>query len=307
MRRFTIVLCLCALCAVTVFSQNNLEEIGYLIFYPDRYNRFANPVQAQRQLDAIAFNIQNRNLQPGQVYVIGYAADAASSMSLETLSLNRTFFIINELVRRGVSWELFAQPEGQGASFDFGQELNPNRRTIVAIGEPSSTIRQSPANIRNNEQPHTEHGTACAANCDCPKVLTGIFIGFGPEVNANSRTNLSFGGYFTGGFELLDTFAIGFKFFFSTNLDTVTTFEPAVLIRYMPFNGFFEGVFAEMLIGSASYYEDEDGLPKGWPAPLGGIGLGWRFRFNRFYIEPCVRYGHPFTWGVGLTAGLVFK
>ena len=317
MRLFVIVLCLCALNAVSVFAQN-LEEIGYFIFQPDRYNRFDNYAQAQRQLDAVAFNIKNRNLQPGQVYVIGYAADAASSMTLETLSLNRAFYITTELVRRGVGWELFAQPEGQGASFNFGRELDPNRRTIVAIGEPSGATRQPPASIRNNEQPqtHGEHGAACAANCRCPKVLTGIFIGFGPEINANTRTNLSFGGYFTGGFELLDTFAIGFKFYFSDNFDTVQTFEPAVLIRYMPFSGIFDGVFAQMIIGSASYYEHDpdcanctsgsDECPKGYPAPLGGIGLGWRFKFNRFYIEPSARFGHPFTWGAGLTAGLLF-
>ena len=137
---------------------------------------------------------------------------------------------------------------------------------------------------------------------DRSKFYTGAFLGIGPEINAHTRTGFSAGGYITGGFEILNRFAFGFKLYISHNLDTVLTFEPAVIIRYMPFDGRLENLFFEANVGSASYYEHG----KAYPAPLGSIGMGWRFKFNRYFVEPTGRFGHPFTWGLGVTAGRLF-
>jgi len=149
---------------------------------------------------------------------------------------------------------------------------------------------------------HNEKIKEINAMAESSKFYTGAFLGLGPEINANTRAGFSVGGYFTGGFEILNKFAFGFKVFFSHNLDTVMSFEPTLFLRYMPFEGIFSGFYTEVNIGSATFYEHD----RTYPAPLGAFGIGWRIKFNRLYIEPSARVGHPFTWGGGITAGVLF-
>jgi len=335
MKKLCLLLGLCILCSSLVFGEERrLEQIAVFHFPSYESNVFINETASRRQLNDVATTLINRNLPPESVHVFGYSV-RASDIDSTVLAHNRAVLIIDELISRGVPREIFAMPVGYGSSNVYGDDVESNRRVSVniirmplGVASVLSEVTDDVADIKNwraeaereiahlRERLGQSGGGDSRALHDCRKVLTGKFLGFGPEINANTRSNFSVGGYFTGGFELLDTFAIGFKFYFSDNLDTVQTFEPAVLIRYMPFNGTLKGLFAEMIIGSASYYEDNkncrncqhgSGQHRGYPAPLGGIGVGWRFTFDRFYVEPTGRFGHPFTWGVGVTAGLLFK
>jgi hypothetical protein len=132
--------------------------------------------------------------------------------------------------------------------------------------------------------------------------LSGEFAGLGVEGNANTREGAAFGGSLSGGVDLDDQFSLGLRITLSSNIDTVTTMEPAAFFRYyLPFN--FSGLFAQAELGMSLFFEDGES----YPAFLGGLAFGWRYNVNKnWYIEPSVRAGYPFLWGVGILAGLSF-
>jgi hypothetical protein len=131
---------------------------------------------------------------------------------------------------------------------------------------------------------------------------SGVFAGLGVETNANTREGAAFGGGLSLGLDLNQQFSFGVKTAFSADMDTVTTLEPAVLFRYyLPLK--FNGLFAQTEIGAAIFFEDGNN----YYAFMGGLVLGWRFNaYKNWYIEPSVRGGYPFVWGIGLQAGLHF-
>ena len=70
----------------------------------------------------------NKNLNPGQIIVYGYAASAPNDIKSVDLSRERALTVINELQKRGVSKELFADPVGYGAVYLWGGNTNENDR-----------------------------------------------------------------------------------------------------------------------------------------------------------------------------------
>jgi hypothetical protein len=132
--------------------------------------------------------------------------------------------------------------------------------------------------------------------------LSGEFAGLGVEGNANTREGAAFGGSLSGGVDLDDQFSLGLRITLSSNMDTVTTMEPAAFFRYyLPFN--FSGLFAQAELGMSLFFEDGES----YPAFLGGLAFGWRYNVNeKWYIEPSVRMGYPFLWGFGILAGFSF-
>jgi len=132
--------------------------------------------------------------------------------------------------------------------------------------------------------------------------LSGEFVGFGVEGNANTREGVAFGGSLSGGVDLDNQFSFGLKLALSSNMDTVTTMEPAALVRYyLPLK--LSGFFTQAELGMSLFFEDGEI----YPAFLAGLVFGWRYNFNEsWYIEPSVRTGYPFLWGFGILAGLSF-
>ncbi|MDR0455897.1 MAG: hypothetical protein LBH20_04335 [Treponema sp.] len=131
---------------------------------------------------------------------------------------------------------------------------------------------------------------------------TGMFAGLGVETNANTREGAALGGGLSFAVDLNRQFSLGLKAAISANLDTIMTLEPAALVRYyIPFK--LSGFFAQAELGAAIFFEDGES----YPAFLGGLALGWRFNAGKnWYLEPSVRGGYPFVWGIGLQAGLRF-
>ena len=136
-----------------------------------------------------------------------------------------------------------------------------------------------------------------------PGFYNGAFIGLGGEMNLNTRRGFSAGPCISGGFEFREHFALGLKANYSTNFDTVNTLESSLLFRYyMPLNDVFSGVFAELNAGLTAFFEYGDM----YVAPLAALGAGWRFKFlKRWYAEAMLRGGIPFTWGFGVSAGII--
>jgi len=130
--------------------------------------------------------------------------------------------------------------------------------------------------------------------------LEKMSFGIGAEANANTREGAAAGGVLSFDLELNKHFLIGLNATFSHNFDTVFTLEPRVFFRYnLPFK--INGFFVQAELGTAVFFEDS----KAYPAFSGGLAAGWRFLFNeKFYIEPYIRGGYPFIWGIGLTAGM---
>ena len=114
------------------------EEIDFLLFIPNSNSQFVNHEEAMIHLDGIANYLLDRNIAPGQVHVFGYAAAVINDIDGDQLSLERALFVINELQRRGLGAELFAQPSAFGSVDLWGsnedeQERSPNRRARILL------------------------------------------------------------------------------------------------------------------------------------------------------------------------------
>ena len=135
---------------------------------------------------------------------------------------------------------------------------------------------------------------------------SGLFAGLGIEANANTREGAALGGGLTLGFDINENFAAGAKVTFSSNIDTVSTLEPAAFFRYylsqilpLPLGN----LFAQAEIGVSLFFEDD----ASYPSFYGGLAAGWRFNvWNGIYLEPLIRFGYPCIWGIGLSFGYRF-
>lgn len=129
-----------------------------------------------------------------------------------------------------------------------------------------------------------------------------IFASLGVETNANTRESAAFGGGLTSAMDLNEMFSVGVKISFSAALDTVNTLDTAALFRYyLPLK--FSGLFVQAELGGAFYFYDGGN----YPAFLGGVTAGWRYNVaDHWYLEPFVRGGYPFIYGIGLSAGTSF-
>jgi hypothetical protein len=114
------------------------EEIDFLLFLPNSSSQFADAAQATMHLDAAAHYLKSREILPGQIYVYGYAANAKNDIEPNSLSINRALFVIQELQKRGIASELFADPVGCGQVDLWGSNANesarsPNRRVRILL------------------------------------------------------------------------------------------------------------------------------------------------------------------------------
>jgi hypothetical protein len=127
-----------------------------------------------------------------------------------------------------------------------------------------------------------------------------IFIGLGPETNADTRKGAALGGVITAGMGINKHFAAGLKAGFFCDFNTVNTLEAMGFFRYylpLPIEGFF--VQAEL--GAPIFFEHGNVFP----SFLGSLAAGWRCNLGRmFFLEPSVRGGYPFAWGVGIMVGI---
>ena len=132
---------------------------------------------------------------------------------------------------------------------------------------------------------------------------TVIFAGLGIEGNANTREGAALGGCLTLGLDINDIFAAGAKLTLSSDMDTVTTLEPAAFFRYYFLPLPLGVLFAQAELGVSLFFEDGET----YPAFDAGLALGWRFQvWEGLYLEPTFRGGYPFAWGLGLSIGYQF-
>jgi len=126
-------------CALFLFGNSDKgEEVDFLLFMPNSGTRFANEEKAFVQLNNLALYLSNKNILPGQIIVYGYAAYAPNDIKSVDLSKERALTVMEELQKRGISKELFADPVGYGEVYLWGNNTDendrkPNRRVRVLL------------------------------------------------------------------------------------------------------------------------------------------------------------------------------
>lgn len=129
------------LCGGAIFGESGeQEEIDYLLFEPNSSSRFVDNEQAAIQLDKIAKYLKAQELVPGQISIYGYAAAVVNDIEATDLSRDRALLVINELNKRGLPKEVFADPVGYGEVDLWGdntdtQSRSLNRRVRIMMDE----------------------------------------------------------------------------------------------------------------------------------------------------------------------------
>ena len=135
-----------------------------------------------------------------------------------------------------------------------------------------------------------------------------VFLGLYPEVNAHSRDTretVSLGCGILTGLDINRHFSVGIKASFFYDLETVSALEPQAFFRYyLPWRKEKNCPFIQAEAGSVIYWE----FGEIFPAFSGGLAIGWRFTFAKnWYTEPIFRFGYPYIWGAGASAGYKFN
>jgi hypothetical protein len=131
------------------------------------------------------------------------------------------------------------------------------------------------------------------------------------EANFFSVSGMAFGGGAALGYG--DGVSVGLRVVYFidmksvTNEDSVKTLEFNFLLRfYLPRLTGHSGPFIQFNGGPVLFAKDDRNMAM--PSDLGtfsaGLCLGWRLLIgNYFYLEPTVRTGYPYFFGIGLSAG----
>ena len=131
MRKMCFILIFFIFCGLSVFGNNSTqEEVDFLLFMPNSGNKFVNEEQAFIQLNKLALYLSNKNLLPGQIIIYGYAAYAPNDVKSVDLSKERALTVMEELQKRGISKELFADPVGYGAVYLWGNNTDEKDRRL---------------------------------------------------------------------------------------------------------------------------------------------------------------------------------
>jgi len=130
----------------------------------------------------------------------------------------------------------------------------------------------------------------------------GFFLGLGAEASAYTREGAAVGGSLVLGINLNSYFTTGIRASFFHNMDTLKAIDPVVFFRYYPSS--YLGLYLQAEGGYAILLE----MGEIFPVISGGLTAGWRFYLGEgWFIEPSGRFGYPYMWGAGLTAGYNFK
>jgi hypothetical protein len=121
------------------------------------------------------------------------------------------------------------------------------------------------------------------------------------EVGLYGVSNPSFGGGMAVGYG--DRMAFGIKAVYWGDMGDVRELELIVLMRHYFFSTMeHPGLFIEFSGGPVIITE-----PAKAATVSAGLGAGWRFHLGRhFFIEPCIRGGHPYFVAGGVSAGVRF-
>ncbi|MDR1279146.1 MAG: hypothetical protein LBK02_10380 [Treponema sp.] len=126
-----------------------------------------------------------------------------------------------------------------------------------------------------------------------------LALGFGVEGNMNTISYASAASGFSLVLDMGRVFAAGLRTGYSYNFSGIGALEMAALGRWYFFSSEKSRLFAQIEAGAdLIFYEGSADT-----AFLGGLVLGWRVNLGSGYLEPAIRGGYPYLWGLGLGFG----
>ena len=131
-------------------------------------------------------------------------------------------------------------------------------------------------------------------------------MGFGGGMEMNMNSSENFAGAAVLGFNYnlpLPSFTAGITAGISLDFSTGRAIEFAPFFRWYVLGG-YSGIFAQADVGFSFITESEENFPRF----LGGLRGGYRMPLgDKFFVEPYVRAGYPFAFGIGVIGGLLIQ
>ncbi len=134
-------------------------------------------------------------------------------------------------------------------------------------------------------------------------------VGIIAEANKNSLEFISPSAGFVFDYSLWRKFSSGIKLYVSHDVtekqNNLSTVETLGYLRFYIVSLSGEpvsGLFTEFQAGSSFFFINS----RFKNVINGGLSSGYRFTFNSFYLEPELRFGYPYLFGCGISAGMRF-
>ncbi|MCL2441717.1 MAG: hypothetical protein FWD14_08245 [Treponema sp.] len=134
-----------------------------------------------------------------------------------------------------------------------------------------------------------------------------FFVAAGGSLSMYSPGSLAYGGSFTAGYGTFSALGIKLSYFFSKEDLHVLELNMFLRIYFLGTNA-YSGPFLQLMAGPALLNRiDNFPIPSFSGTMSAGLCLGWRLLLkDRWFLEPAVRGGYPYIFGVGLSGGIRF-
>jgi hypothetical protein len=113
-----------------------------------------------------------------------------------------------------------------------------------------------------------------------------------------TRSAAAAAGSLSAFFGLNHSFSLGVKGSFSHNFGVIMAAEPEALFRWYVRPLGRGSLFLQAGLGASLIFQRGNLFP----APLGELSAGLRFPVGPLFLEPSIRAGYPFIWGLGIAA-----
>lgn len=185
------------------------------------------------------------------------------------------------------------------------EENNKSQKTAQNKTETKNTENSSRTYTSNKERnswfDKIRNSIASSSEYDTEnKKIIGVTI----EGNMYAREGIApaFGGIFA--FDIFEKSTLGCQISAAIDRPDIMTMEILALWRYYIFSQAHSGFFCELQTGGAIIgIEDEKSETEFTGAFVISGEVGYQIG-NEFYFEPYVRFGYPFIFGFGISAGL---
>ena len=184
-------------------------------------------------------------------------------------------------------------------------------RDIPAEGTEWKTFRilantslASESQIKDDVPPEPED--AGVAPASPPVKRSDFFIGLFAEGIGYSRNSVAFGGGITFGGSFYGM-GVGMTLLYAQDTENFIFMEALAhfrvyLLRARKNTGLFLQAEGGVVLFAYEEFKTAENI-----APVAGLSAGWRFPLGKiWYIEPVIRGGYPYIYGVGFTAGIRF-
>jgi len=127
-----------------------------------------------------------------------------------------------------------------------------------------------------------------------------ISVGLGPELNMNAPEGFAGGIGLNINYQLPRSLAAGLIISASHDFDETSVLELGAMLRLYLFGAEYSGFFAQADLGTTLIFYDNETTP----VFMGGLRAGYRISLGSAFVEPYLRVGYPYLFGVGVIGGI---